>query len=675
MTLAKPTGLIVQGLNEFATLEQSVQRVTPAHDFATLEQWTGGARPGGVFATLEQSVQRVTAAHDFATLRQRTGYRLTPAHDFATLRQRVVFLRVTLAHDFAVLDQRVQRVTPAHDFAALRQLVTAETQGQTPRPRFLIRLDGVDITARCRYDITISASEGDNRTCQVILRAQPGPLNIPGFKGKALHIDRLQGGELVPLFRGWVDVPTYDRVARTVTLRGSDLRGERLGREDRARLRSLTGGLYSPVTQREDATGEAWVRELLRTVPGSLDYTSAGTLRYRPWALATPRYTLAAGQINADRVNVVFDTRSESVNTVRATLEYRYYQRNTFTQSVTMGMRKALKGIPLPGDTIPTRDALRSAIFGVPNWHPVSYTILGITANGWYKSSPTDINPLHFFASDALRKTHATGVDATLERYISQPKRERYELTFSAPESVDQFGEIAGSDMRFSLETRVDPAVFEERGCTVVADPDDRRADLEAAIEAVQRMVEKMILEGHRRNYATFLYKPKTGRAGHRELLPVEIGDTLAAPTTEVDVTGWVSAFTHRQDDKGDIWTEIRLAMSRVDSEVSVTEDWSLPAPPSKYALNPDSAAIQDEPTCPVIEDDETIDLVSQDLPRVDLVTGEPVSPSHISPDGSVVVVMPEIGRSQVDEIIGQRTHQYDIAIPTDPISVEVPND
>lgn len=618
MTLAAPTGLQVQLLEPLLDIQQNVKRTNAPLTAIEFDQYVA-----------EWAVT------------------LTPERTLLELTQRVTVFVESAQRQLLAIEQDVKRTLPARTLLTLRQwtrspAVTLETLSA-------IFLDGADITARCSPAIEVSASEGSNRTAVVIYRPPSGPINISGFQGRSLEIRRLISGQWVPIFTGSVDVPRYDREQRTIRLQGSDLRGERLGRANRQTLRNLTGGLFSPVTQREDASGEAWVRELLKTVEGSLDYTGAGNLRYRPWAVGTPRYTLTADQIHHREIRLEFATRSEIVNRMAGRLEYRHYQRNTFSHSIQIGMRGDGRGLPRLGDTMPPREALRSAVFGA-GWNVVDYQISGLPRNGWYRLSPTDRNPTSFFASDAVRKVRARGVSATLERYISQPKREVYEILVTAPESVDQFGEIDGSDMRFAVETRVDPSIFEERGCVIIQNPDDRRGDVNLALQCMQRMAAKTIRAGHRQNTAAFRYKPSDG-----DLLPLEIGDTVTVSNSEITATGFVAELRHVVTREHDRYTDVRLALSRVDSPVTVTENWTLPAPPSQYRLS-ETAQPTMTPDCPLPADAVTAD-------------GE----SRIEPDGTVYVVTPSIDRRDVDEIVGTRAQQYSVAIPRDTFTVEVP--
>src|SRR5690554_77740 len=303
MTLAAPTGLQVQLLDPLLDIQQNVKRVNPAQTLLEVSQYVAA---GEVVFTPERTLIEFT--------------------------QRVTVFVESGQRQLLAIEQDVKRTLGARQLLRLRQwvrspVVTLETLSA-------IFLDGMDVTHLCSPAIEVTASEGNNRTCTVIYRPPSGPISITGFQGRSLEIRRLIAGQWVPVFTGTVDVPRYDREQRTIRLQGSDLRGERLGRANRQTLRNLTGGLFSPVTQREDASGEAWVRELMKTVEGSLDYTGAGNLRFRPWAAGSPRYTLTANQIHHREIRLEFATRSEIVNRVAGKLEYRYYQRNTFKHTV-----------------------------------------------------------------------------------------------------------------------------------------------------------------------------------------------------------------------------------------------------------------------------------------------------------------------------------------------------
>ncbi len=644
MALAQPTGLLVQSLEPLITISQDVERHVETDVLLAENGDVLASESGQELASERLTLISLTqVVDDTATL--------VPGGTLITLSQEVVKLSDVPGGTLINIQQTVERHVPGGALINLRQLVL--TNPQAPEVRTRVTLGGNDVTDITARGLTITATEGDARTARLRLRQLPkGPLDVPSYQGQAVTISRIIGGSLVALFTGTVERPTWDRERRQLVLECSDLRGERLAKEDHGRLQQMTGGLYSDIAQREDASGEQWVRELMKTVPGSLDYTSAGVLRYSPWAVGTPRYTLGASDIHDKEVSLEFATRSEIVNRVPATLEYRYFRRHTLTHSVQVSMRReAGTGLPKLGDIVPTKEAIRSALTGISDWNVIDYSVGSVPADGWYRdTSSAFVERVAWSATDAFRATRGMGGSADLERYISQPQREVYDISVEAPQSIDQFGEIAGSELRVSAETRIDGSVFEERGCTVVVDPDDRRADVDLAIQSIQRQGERQILAAHRKNYAEMIYK---GAA--RDPLPVEIGDPISVDVGEIAATGTVTEFSHAMTEAGDVYTSLKLAVSRVDSSVTVTEDWSLPAQPTQYRLNSDSQALPETPDCPVPTGEAEIS-----------------GPSRIEPDGTVIITAPSVDRSLVDEIIGTRQHSYPVQIPQDTLTVEV---
>lgn len=669
MALAQPTGLTVQALEPFATLEQAVRREHTARTIATLEQWTGGQRPARTIATLEQltGYLRQTPAGTLATLEQHTGHlRINDAATAATLEQAVVFERVNDAAIIAALEQTVSRTTAARRVARLRQTVqdTASAPAQSAlvaARHTLVFLDDEEITGRCSLAYDVTASEGDNRTATVTYYPPSGPISITSYQGRDLEIHRRIDDTWQPIFVGKVDVPTYHRDRRAMQLRCSDLRGERLGREDKDMLQALTGGLYSTITQREEATGEQWVRELMKTVEGSLDYNGAGALQYRPWKVATPRYTLEPGDIHHREISMEFATRSEIVNRVSIRVGFRWYRRHTFEAGAAayVGRTSYCNGdtcLPDPDQQLPTKEAAISAAQGISNWEVISVSTGSPPPSGWYRNtSSAFVERVAYGSTDSFRDTYATGVSVGLVRYISQGMRWTDEITIEAPQSIDQFEAIDGSAMSFSIDTRIDPGVFEETGCYTRPEQ-DRLVDREVAIRSAQAMAVKQIRGSHRNNYAQFRYKPKTGRPGARQILPAEIGDTISVTTDEVTVTGWVSEITHSNTGNGDAYSDIKLAVSRVDSAVSVTEDVAVPPVGTPNRINAESQK-NDEPIC----GPDT--MSDQDAP----------TSSGIALDGSITLVAPAIPADKTDELVGEGSSTYSIAIPVNPFEVEVP--
>ena len=629
VTTAADVRVTNDGLVTFATLSQSVRLYYPAATVATLDQTVYVYYPAATVATLQQAVRLEPVVY--------------PAATAATLDQTVELLLSYPAESFATIAQDVRRHEPAETIATLQQRVLSPAAVATNTT--FVTLAGQDITANVAPAISITATEGDNRTASVRLVKLPkGPLDVPAYQGQSVEITRLIDGAPVVLFTGTVERPTYNRDQRSLLLECSDLRNERIGKENRDQLKAMTGGLFSAITQRDDAVGEAWVAELMRTVEGSLDYTGNGVLRYRPWALGTPARTLTDADIHYREIQLEFATRSEIVNTISATLEYRYYLSNTLLHGVSASVRKTSYGsggeqLPDSNDSLPTKSAMVSAVQSVSGWRAFNISINGLPANGWYrnKASAFPDDKVGYFANDVVRATRGTGVSATLVRWVSQPRREIYDIAVTAPQSVEQFGEIVGADMRFAVETRIDPAAFEERGYTIPADNDDRRGDVVLAIQCIQRMASKRIRASHRQNLVSVRYK--------RDLLPVEIGDAISISAGEIQAAGFVTSFEHRATAAGDLWTDISLSVSRAESGVSVAEDWSPPAEPNKFVLNPGS------------EPPESANYEGR---------------SRITSDGTVIIVAPRINRAWVDEIQGERSATYNVAIPQNPLAVEV---
>jgi hypothetical protein len=608
-----------------------------------------------------QNVRRHLPARDILVLDQYVVTRSQPERTLLELTQRVTVFVETGQRQLLAIEQDVKRPLPARQLLRLRQNVRAPATSvpspgpqPAPDPITMILLDDQDITSFCSMAFQVSASEGDNRTCVVDYYPPSGPINITSFQGRALEIRRLISGQWVALFVGWVDVPTYVREERTLQLRGSDLRSERMGRENRDMLKALTGGLVSPITQREDASGEAWVRELLKTVEGSLDYTSAGSLRFRPWAVASPRYTLTGGQIHHRQVAMEFATRSQIVNRVTATIEYRWYRKRAFAavSSVSVPSSALCRNlnrecIPAAGYSLPTKESIVNRLgTSLGGWRVVGVSTSSPPGSGWYRSSPFS-TPVAYITNENFRNTYATGGSLQLARWVSQAQRNVYNLSVTAPQSEDQFGSIEGSSMRFSLETNIDPSVFEQDGCSIGPD-NDRAADFGLAKEVALRMALREIKGAHRQNYASFRYKPKGGR-----LLPIEIGDTVQVQADEVAVTGWVVEFKHETTIEGDQWTDVKLAVSRVDSPVAVEEGFTEPEPGDRFVMNPRSAGRSPDSLCAGNTEGSAFEGIDE--------------------GGVMTFVAPRISPADTDERVSTANRAYRAAIPVNPFEVNVP--
>ena len=518
------------------------------------------------------------------------------------------------------LSQSVQQIDKARKLVTVQQrVVQAGTQVQPPAAYVII--NGVDVTGMTARDtVRITFNEDQAATAAVFMFVEMGAaVNIPSFHGKSIRIETHTdpndiNSEIVPLFDGWIETARHDRQRMGIEFRATDLRDERLGREDGQALKQLTGGLYSTITQREDVSGREYVTELMKTVSGSLGYTRSGDLRYHSWGVGSKLVdlTLTDADVSYNDLTTEFQTRSSVVNSVSVNMRYRWsVLRSLYTEVDAYKPRKFVSG-----ESCVSYGAQESCrdIFDYKAFRKTNLTTRLENLQPWqtldYSFYPLErlTGGTQIFVIDTLwtnKDLWSQGFTANLVRHIAQPVTEEYTFTVSAPQSVDAYGEtVEGSELSFAAEVEYERNDWEQDFIEgELADPaaakaaeqakaDSRRDDLETAFNAAYRIAKKEIVASHRNNYV---------EATLHRIEPVDIGDIVQHNNRIVQATGQCVGVEYTIAD-GVRDTSLRVAISYMDTAVPApVENWAVPTAPaapeaettltSNASYNPDDKA------------------------------------------------------------------------------------
>ncbi|MCG3130194.1 MAG: hypothetical protein FLDDKLPJ_00943 [Phycisphaerae bacterium] len=483
--------------------------------------------------------------------------------------------------------------------------------------REVVVLDGVDVSARLTDDgVTTSAEEGGQGIFNLTLKALPGSVNLDALRGKAVTVSyqtRTAGGTILStelLMTGNVDLPRYDPGRKTISLRCTDRRDDRIALLSKAAIDALTpGAKWSSDVFESEADSFQYASDRLRTLPGALDCEPDGDIVYTAWAAASPHITFTASGIFDGEPPVQVEVAPASSIRNRTVLEltYRYeisYQREassgwTYSQSTCQYLATPT--------TLPTRDMARRAAEGLSGWLLRSMSFTPLWPTGTYACSP-DVNFIN------NQPQLIIGYSAVWVKRWTQTIDEIITVTLSSTQSISTYGERR-ADKTGSMSTDFDVEDYEgpsgnnqaaalssvggdgasggslgsgseypPLAGAVQNDWDDWRKEhtdrtawagwieTHIAIASVEH------LASHRLNRAVFAVPLNPGIAVQKTLRVNSVGG--------VTCTGKVVAMTHVMDARtGEARTDVELALSRAGA-AGVSDPLMAPTPPS-YAPTP----------------------------------------------------------------------------------------
>jgi hypothetical protein len=280
--------------------------------------------------------------------------------------------------------------------------------------------------------------------------------------------------------------------------------------------------------------------------------------------------------------------RRDLHNTVNITMRYRFNRRRHRVESLGWAWPGTFCQWFADTTTLPSKTMVENAIAGT-GW--------GLKTLNIVKLLPSTPDPCgtgaNWVISEAVRDQLVFSFSSSLFRRIAQPVTEEYQLTVSAPQSVDYYGALPKA-LRGALETDdindweetegTDPpvgAVQDSLGDWIL--DMHNRTDSDNAIETALAVARVGILEAHRRNLV----------AWQVPLAPtVDRQHTLELDIPAINAKGKLQYMVHTLDlDRGSAVTDLRIAVSRGGTLAPIAED-PLVAPDP-----PDST--------PVIEEDE----------------------------------------------------------------------
>ena len=503
--------------------------------------------------------------------------------------------------------------------------------------RPVIRLGGVDVSARLTGSIEIEIEENAARIASFALAPVAGAVPITDWVGKPVEIDfadRLPDGSAanpVRLFGGLVEVPEYELASGVTRFSCTDLLQESLDNAPRADIDTLLGGRWSAAVSGEAATAWDYAQAQLLSLPAALDLDAWRSPRLTPWAAkAAADVVLGPGDIVDGSAAVRFASRSSLRNSREVTFQYRYplLKKRGIVRGYTYPFE--LGSVVSNGYDIPTRDMVRQALDGTGwelageiNFAPVPGVPAGVAVGEGAVVTGKVYVPLFgipvvtddghtafWSVAQDVADQLCFGYVARLCKRWAQTVDEVYTLTVAAPASVVQLGTIA-DEAQAALENSFDTSAWEagppaasggnvlawgaiqngplpevpdpyigEAAMPYAGDPATDRAAADHAIATLIDQARAAILGSHRLNAV----EAELPIAPH-----LDVVHTVRVDTPALLAQGKLRRVRHVMDlESGRAVTAIELALSRTEATGLQTDTpVAVPVPPPAPELPP----------------------------------------------------------------------------------------
>ena len=549
--------------------------------------------------------------------------------------------------------------------------------GQHFRVQATVIIGGVDVSARLTGDIVIGAEEDAARTASLSL-IPTSSAALLALDGQTITIDltiwRSSLTTTIRRFTGKVERVEYNAGQRVASLACRDAYQDTIkGLASAAAAQSLLGGKAEPggIVKWSDEIPDpaGYYSSLLDTLPGACAIDGRGTWRVIDWLIDTPSATFGPGDVFADSVTVNRPPRSEMPESIKATLNFRYYRLFNAEQAIAW--------------TAPNRD--RYVVDGLPVLPKTSVQSALSGLNGWLvKGTPTITEPLpgsypvivggqtvFYTVSYEAAALTCSALNATLYRRWYQQVEVAYSVSIP-------MGGLAGVDdaVAVSLASEFDagtwestptsessvgiyqanaptssapptgyeglPAPFPATNAALDWHPDINSAALNAAARHVVALALRKAASGRRKQTVSFT-RPLDPRA--------DLGAVLGIGAYGVTATGQVSAFEDRISiGSGDATSTYTLACpdgtgNTTSYSASITEPSnnvavSLTMP----ALNTHVGAAYETPAVPV--EDNLVGFLCNVLP-----TSNNYDASKPVYEPQFRLIMPEIANTLTDPL------------------------
>jgi hypothetical protein len=537
----------------------------------------------------------------------------------------------------------------------------------------VVMLNGVDVSSSISGTITVEYSESESAIAQFVLKPSAGVIDPYSWIDNPITVDFIETdvtGAVTGIYRkftGVVHLPDYDVTTRFTHFTCTDNLQESLELLTRLEIDTLIGGFNDLDVLGEADDNWTYAQNQLSTIPFSYDKDQLGEARKTAWqSKVTPDLTFTQSSIIDGSLDLSLAERRNITNKVNLTFEGRQERKwhrelsSTWQGFIVNSFVSWLQD-PYP---FPTRDRVRQSLEG---WLIKSLSFVGLPPSGAY--------PVLGIGQDIVwelsdyAKTLATSATFTIAKRWLQTTTSKYILTVSSAASIAQHGELS-TDVSTATNGTTDSEfeVFEEYSAptgTALGNGDyveDIVSDWTTPVETAIAQARVIILDSHRKNTVSF----------SSPMIPIiDTSNTVQVTTPFLTAKGKVSKITDTIDlEAGSAITTVTLSLylpnvaGQVDSAITApTNPTPIPTTSTPGELPLDTrvgnrvgVAADNEAWRGWVTNQQTL-----------ITLGFTTHPFY---EERFVVELPEVAVQDRDEVIGNVSQTFSVAIPQDLLTI-----
>lgn len=461
-----------------------------------------------------------------------------------------------------------------------------------------ISLGGFDITNSVQ-DANVIHRTGDDSRASVKLNPGAAVYNLYSYQGKELIISARINDVYQRVFTGIVDIPRVEVVNEKIVLEGVSVRETLI----RNQLTPYVAGIgyYSETVFGPKNNVFQETTDRMSSIPFDLDFDPYNNWTITSW---TPKGSADITLTNSDlyrekQPEVRIESAREIINKVGISLTYSYQRLHQVGLSYAWNSGLAACEFLTKGNTLPTRDMIRSAANGT-GWKVETLGFTNLWSSGFYHCGGTAIGWVNTRQDVVLRNTAATdpsgnnfsqsqtigsvdinsllalGAAWTTKKRFTQSVQETYSLTVDSPQSQSLYG-IREKNENLAIQAEFDASQWEDESLydtdftgtkvsanalTYYINKDINNAELTLAVDAALNKAKTDILRSHRDTevmYTTFI-NPY-----------VQLRHTVYVNTSRLNTKGKVKEIVHNFNSEGEATTTVKLALYRATGSQAET--------------------------------------------------------------------------------------------------------
>lgn len=556
--------------------------------------------------------------------------------------------------------------------------------------------------------IEIDRTESTASLMTVTLIPPIGMQDVNFFQGKSIFVDGITEAGTQRLYTGIIDIPEFDLIQQTVTLRCTDKRTELINDQ----LQGIVGsiGFYSDIIFGQGSQTIAdELEDRLSTIPFAADFDAYGVFNLTPWAAKlTPDFTLDDCDVYRRAPRVELLNRGRITNKVNVGFQYRYNRLHHTERnfSWTSPIEDDPCNLLQFGFSLTSRNAVRTAVeaAGWPLRGEIDF--LPILPAGWYNCAGTSIawattrligkntcvkdeqgDPVLGSDGKPLYETELVGGTDFAPLYTNgaswigtfrwaQTITESYNFSVSAPQSISQYGTVE-VNQNYAAQADTDVSGWEEYTAytntgngtgNYFINQDVNRAAFQNAYNTAAQKARTTILGSHRDTFVTI----------QRSLWPeIDLKHTVELTTNRLNAKGKVYSIKHMIDgNTNEAVTEVTLVLSK---SLGSATDTPITIPPlPAESVNPGTGTIflgnhfGEDPSQPGAE--LWNGMIGNRYITVP-IGGLATNTFRTNYPEAFIVDTPAIPSSVRDEKTLAASTSYDLEIPDDLLEVIFPDD